>query len=116
MLRMLSLSRSSFHPTHEYFINAQGLTLIHTPGNTSCMGAAKIAISLSPKLLRRVDTLVKSHAFPSRSAAIQIAVAEKISRLDRTRLARECARLSPVQEQQMADEGLAADFVEWPQY
>ena len=80
------------------------------------MSTAKIAISLNPLLLRRVDAFVKRRSFPSRSAAIQIAVTEKLDRLDRTRLARECAKLSPSAEQHLADEGLAADAALWPEY
>ncbi len=38
---------------------------------------------------------------------IQQAVEEKIGRIDRTRLARECGKLSPAEEQALADEGLA---------
>ncbi len=41
---------------------------------------------------------------------------EKLERLDRSRLARECAKLDPALEQRLADEGLAADFEEWPEY
>jgi len=80
------------------------------------MNTAKIAISLNPKLLRQVDSLVRRRVFPSRSAAIQTAMAEKISRIDHTRLALECAKLNPSAEQALADEGLGADSSEWPQY
>jgi metal-responsive CopG/Arc/MetJ family transcriptional regulator len=80
------------------------------------MNTAKIAISISPQLLRRIDLLVAKRAFPSRSAAFQSAVTEKLLRIDRTRLACECAKLSPAAEQQMADEGLKADLTEWPAY
>ncbi len=41
---------------------------------------------------------------------------EKLSKLDRSRLARECAHLDPKAEQAMADEGLAGDLTEWPEY
>ena len=80
------------------------------------MNAAKVAISISPQVLRRVDALVKTRAFPSRSAAFQTAVAEKLLRMDRSRLARECAKLSITAEQKLADEGVAADSRAWPAY
>jgi len=67
-------------------------------------------------LLRRIDALVTKNVFRSRSEAIQAAVSEKLQRLDRTRLARECAKLSRKEEQEMADSGLAADLKEWPEY
>jgi Arc/MetJ-type ribon-helix-helix transcriptional regulator len=80
------------------------------------MNTAKVAISLNPQMLRRVDALVKTRKFPSRSAAIQTAVSEKLARMDRNRLARECAKLSISAEQKLADEGLASDSREWPAY
>jgi metal-responsive CopG/Arc/MetJ family transcriptional regulator len=57
------------------------------------MSTAKIAITIEEGLLQRVDRLVKSKVFPNRSKAFQQAVEDKIARLDRSRLARECAKL-----------------------
>jgi hypothetical protein len=37
-------------------------------------------------------------------------------RRDRRRLARECAKLDKPAERAMAEEGMAADFAEWPEY
>lgn len=65
------------------------------------MSIAQVAISMEESLLRQVDELVSSHVFPSRSRVIQDAVAEKLRRLDRSRLARECAKLDPAFEQTM---------------
>jgi metal-responsive CopG/Arc/MetJ family transcriptional regulator len=80
------------------------------------MSAAKIAISIDNTLLRRLDQLVKKRVFRSRSEAIQTAVSEKLALEDRSRLARECARLDPRKEQALADAGLAADIDAWPEY
>jgi metal-responsive CopG/Arc/MetJ family transcriptional regulator len=80
------------------------------------MNVAKVAISMDPRLLRRLDKLVERQIFQSRSEAIQKAVVEKLERLDRSRLARESAKLSPKHEQRMADEGLNQDLTEWPEY
>lgn len=80
------------------------------------MGKAKVAVTLEDKLVARIDALVSEHRFPSRSQAIEAAVEEKLERMDRGRLARECAKLDPVFEQEMADEGLAEDLAEWPEY
>jgi metal-responsive CopG/Arc/MetJ family transcriptional regulator len=71
---------------------------------------------MDDQLLRRLDDLVKRAVFRSRSEAIQKAVAEKLARLDHSRLARECAKLSPPEEQEMAEEGIAKDSAEWPEY
>lgn len=80
------------------------------------MGRAKIAISLDKVTLQRLDRLVDKEVFPNRSQAIESAVAEKLQRLDRSRLARECAKLDPGFEKALADEGLSSDVTEWPVY
>jgi len=72
------------------------------------MATSKIAITIDQNLLHRLDFLVKSQRFTNRSRAIQEAVAEKLSRIERSRLAQECAKLDPKFEQEMAEEGFAA--------
>jgi metal-responsive CopG/Arc/MetJ family transcriptional regulator len=78
------------------------------------MPKTKVALTLDSALLARVDQLVEHRRFRNRSQAIETAVAEKLERLARTRLAGECAKLDPVEERQMAEEGLAGDS--WPEY
>lgn len=80
------------------------------------MSMSKVAISIERATLERLDELVKSKVFPSRSRAIQEAVEEKLSRLKRTRLAEECAKLDPRAEQDMAEEDLADEMKQWPEY
>lgn len=80
------------------------------------MNVAKITISIDEHLLNRVDRLVQSQVFPNRSQAIQAAVQEKVARLDKTRLAQQCAKLDPTFEQAMADEALVGEVAEWPEY
>jgi len=80
------------------------------------MSTAKIAISIEQSLLERLDHLVRERIFPNRSKAIQEAVKEKVDRLDKNRLAAECAKLDPVLEQSLSDEGLGKDFESWPEY
>ena len=80
------------------------------------MPKAKVAVTIDSKLLDRVDRLVKAARFPNRSQAIEIALAEKLERLEQGRLARECAKLNPKEEQSIADEGLAVDNDAWPEY
>ena len=87
-----------------------------TEGNTGCMSVAKITISIEDELLRKVDLLVRERVFPNRSQAIQSAVEDKVSRIDKNRLARECAKLDKREERQWADLGLEADVEEWPEY
>ncbi len=80
------------------------------------MSTEKIAITIEDKTLTRLDTLVKNRAFPSRSRLIQEAIQEKLERLDRSRLARECAKLDEQFEKTMAEEGLSEELSEWPEY
>lgn len=80
------------------------------------MPAAKVAITIEEQLLRRIDRLVALRKFPNRSRAIQEAVRDKLDRLERGRLARECPKVSKHAEQRMADEGLAVDLEEWPDF
>jgi metal-responsive CopG/Arc/MetJ family transcriptional regulator len=80
------------------------------------MPAAKVAITIEEQLLKRIDRLVAERKFPNRSRAIQEAVRATLERLERGRLARECAKLDRSVEQTMADEGLAEDLEEWPEF
>jgi metal-responsive CopG/Arc/MetJ family transcriptional regulator len=80
------------------------------------MPVAKVAVTIDQKLLRRLDHLVRARKFPNRSRAVQEALQDKLDRLDRTRLARECAKLNPKAEQQLAEEGMARDIEQWPAY
>jgi metal-responsive CopG/Arc/MetJ family transcriptional regulator len=80
------------------------------------MATAKIAITIDQNLLHRLDFLVKAQRFTNRSRAIQEAVAEKLARIERSRLAQECAKLDPKFEQEMAEQGFAAEMDEWPEY
>ena len=80
------------------------------------MSTAKIAVTIDRDLLARVDRMVGDALYPSRSRAVQEALQEKLQRLERSRLARECAKLDPQFEQRLAEEGLARDVEEWPEY
>ena len=80
------------------------------------MSATKIAVSLDQSLLQQLDKLVKTGLFRSRSQAVQEAIFEKLSRMDKSALARECAKLDRKSEQAMADEGLAGELATWPKY
>ena len=80
------------------------------------MAASKIAITIDDKILRRLDLLVQSNVFPNRSKAIQEAIEDKLIRLDKTRLAQECAKLDRAFEQTLSEEGLSSESEEWPQY
>ena len=80
------------------------------------MPKAKVAITLDAELLDRVDELVARREFRNRSQAIETALAEKLMRARRTRLARECAKLNPADEKALAEEGLDGNVDAWPEY
>ncbi len=80
------------------------------------MPRSKIAITIDESTLESLDELVGQAVFRSRSQAIQEAVDEKLSRLKRSRLARECAKLDPAFEKSLAEEGLSEDLSKWPAY
>ena len=80
------------------------------------MPRAKVAISLEESTLERLDKLVERAVFSNRSQAIQEAVEEKLARMERSRLARECAKLDPTFEKALAEEGMSEDAAQWPEY
>lgn len=79
------------------------------------MPTAKIAVSLDPSALKEVDRLVQRGLFPSRSSVIQEALADKLQRLRRARLAQKCAKLDRAVEQGAAQEFLPRE-TQWPEY
>jgi metal-responsive CopG/Arc/MetJ family transcriptional regulator len=80
------------------------------------MSVIEVAIALYRHLLQRFDRLVAERKLPGRGRAIQLAVQAQIDRLDRRRLARECAKLDPAYEQQVAEESASNDLESWPEY
>jgi metal-responsive CopG/Arc/MetJ family transcriptional regulator len=80
------------------------------------MSQTKVAITIEEGVLAKVDALVSRKVFSNRSRAIQEAVQEKLERLERSRLAEECAKLDPAFEKAMADEGLSEELAAWPKY
>ena len=80
------------------------------------MASAKIAISLQKDTVELLDRLVEEGVYPSRSRAIQEAVDERLSRLTRDRLARECSKLDPECEAALAEEGMGSEADQWPAY
>lgn len=79
------------------------------------MPTTKVAISIEKDLILQIDELVKKQLFPNRSKVFQEAIMEKLSRINKSRLAVECLKLDPQFEQALAEEGLA-EIDEWPEY
>ena len=80
------------------------------------MPKTKVALTLERDLIEQVDALVDQKRFRNRSQAIEAALADKLHRLARTRLAREAAKLNPREEKRLAEEGLIDPLEAWPEY
>ena len=80
------------------------------------MKCAKVAISIEASVLKKIDRLVKPRTFESRSQAFQKAAENILEKFERSRLAKECAKLDIRFKRKLADEGLSRDLEEWPDY
>jgi len=76
------------------------------------MNKTKIAITLDQHTVKCIDRLVREEVFPSRSQVIQEVVEEKLQRMERSRLAKEGAKLDPAFEKAMAEEGMSEELVQ----
>ena len=74
---------------------------------------SKITITLNEEIVRELDYLIMQQSYKNRSQAIEEAVSEKLDRLKRKRLARQCAKLDPVEERDLAEEGFSGDVDNW---
>jgi len=80
------------------------------------MPKQKVAVTIEKNLIIKLDRMVSDGKFSSRSSAVEDAVIEQLTKIERSRLAEESAKLDPSFEQALADEGLAGDLSEWPEY
>ena len=80
------------------------------------MTRAKIAITIDQVLLELLDSLVQNKTFNNRSQAINSALRDKLSRIQKTRLELECQKLVMEEEREFADIGIEEDFKEWDKY
>ena len=113
-----SLQNTSEGQVFQSRISPNQAIIQYTPGMIKyhTMNKAKIAITVSPLVLSRLDAWVQSEHFTSRSEAIEKAVEAQLQRLERTRLSEQCALLDVAEEQAMADRSLAADAAAWPAF
>lgn len=80
------------------------------------MPKTKIAITIESSILEELDGLVADNRFSNRSQAIEMAVVEKLERLNRTRLLAELNKLDPQEEKRIAEEGMTSELAGWPEY
>ncbi len=78
------------------------------------MTMVKIAVTVEEKTAEEMDRLVASGRYPSRSKIVQIALGEILRDSKKLRLAAECAKLDPLEEQRMAEEFIEDES--WPEY
>ena len=74
----------------------------------------KIAVTLDQRTVSDLDKWVREGKYPNRSRALQSAVNLLSEREKRTRLVRELAKVDPMEEKQLAAEGLSDRA--WPEY
>jgi metal-responsive CopG/Arc/MetJ family transcriptional regulator len=80
------------------------------------MPKEKIAITLEEWSVEELDRLVDNKVFQNRSQAIQQAVNEKLLRMKKSRLVKECSKLDSGFERVLSEEGFAEDAEQWPGY
>jgi Arc/MetJ-type ribon-helix-helix transcriptional regulator len=80
------------------------------------MPKTKVALTLESGLVDRVDELVAQQRFRNRSQAVESALAEKLERIARIRLAAECAKLDREEEKRLAEEAFKGSLDTWPEY
>ncbi|HEV7763777.1 MAG TPA: CopG family transcriptional regulator [Thermoanaerobaculia bacterium] len=73
------------------------------------MSRARIAITVEKRTLAAIDQLIADGVFPNRSNTFETVVQEHLTKLRRSRLARECTKLDPSEEQAIANERYVAD-------
>lgn len=80
------------------------------------MTTIKISISIEEEPVSKLDRLVKNHIFSNRGKVIQEAIEAKLSRIDKSRLAKESSKLDRKFERALAEEGFSSELEEWPEY
>ncbi len=80
------------------------------------MPKQKVAVTIEKDLITKLDRMVSEGKYSIRSSAVEDAVIERLTKAEKSRLAEESAKLDPSFEQALADEGLAGDLSEWPEY
>jgi Arc/MetJ-type ribon-helix-helix transcriptional regulator len=80
------------------------------------MPKIKIAVTVDETALARLDRLVAAGRFANRSQAIESAILDKVASAKQSRLAAECEKLDPAEEQADAELGFEEDSATWPEY
>jgi Arc/MetJ-type ribon-helix-helix transcriptional regulator len=79
------------------------------------MSTRKVAVTLETDTLQEIDHWVREGRFPSRSRAVQTALAEMTTRRKRRRLIEELAKLDLAQERALAEASFSGE-APWPGY
>lgn len=68
------------------------------------MPEKKVAVTIEKYLITKPDHIIAAGRYPSRSSAIEETAAERVTRMENTRLAAKCSKLDLVCEQSLAEE------------
>ena len=79
------------------------------------MGKTKVAVTIDAGVIIKIDQLVEKRVFANRSQAIEEALYEKIERIEHRWMAEKCAKHDPVEERQLAEEGMTGEIETWPE-
>ena len=74
------------------------------------MSLVKVVISVEANQLKKIDFYAKQHGFKNRSEVFQFVLTDRLKRLSRSRLARECAKLDIPEEQALGSVNNALVF------
>ena len=77
------------------------------------MARQRISVSLDERTLRRLDRWVREGIYPTRSRAIEGAIASQPSPADLRRFVRECQKLDPQEEGSLAEEWSTGERDSW---
>jgi metal-responsive CopG/Arc/MetJ family transcriptional regulator len=77
------------------------------------MGKTKFVVTIDAEVIIKIDRFVEKRVFANRGQAIEMALYEKIDRIEHRRLAEECAKLDPDEERQLAEEGMNGEIETW---
>lgn len=79
------------------------------------MGAKKFAVSIDEALVKKLDKAIKSGSIKNRSKALQLALSEYLIKLEIEEVKRECSKLNPKEERELANE-FVENVESWPKY
>ena len=78
------------------------------------MPNTRVTITLDEEMVSQLDKLVKHGVFASRSKAIQVALEEKLSQIQKVRLSRDYLKLDQVFDKDITERRRRSTDDDWP--